>query len=71
MKRLLIYCCRDTKDVDGEAKAASGLGDVYLQMGEFHKAIQYHQMDYDVSELDHGMDGKVKQNHIFIQIQSR
>ena len=55
----LIYCYRDTKDTDGEARAASGLGEVYLQMGEFDKAMQYHQMAYDISETHEDMDGKV------------
>ena len=55
----LIYCYRDTKDTDGEARAASGLGEVYLQMGEFDKAMQYHQMAYDISETHEDIDGKV------------
>lgn len=50
---------RDTNDVEGEARAASGLGEVYLQMGEFDNAMQYHQMDYDISEANEDMDGKV------------
>ena len=55
----LIYCYRDTTDTDGEARAASGLGEVYLQMGEFDKAMHYHQMAYDISENHEDMDGKV------------
>ena len=54
-----IYFYRDTKDTDGESKAASGLGEVYLQMGEFDKATHYHKMDYDISEANHDMEGKV------------
>ena len=45
--------------MDGEARAASGLAEVYLQMGEYDKAMRYHQMDYDISESKQDMDGKV------------
>ena len=59
MKFLLPLFCRDTKDADGEAKAASSLGEVFLQMGEYDKAMDYHQMDYDISESHEIMEGKV------------
>ena len=53
------FLFRETHDVDGEARAASGLAEVYLQMGEYDKAMRYHQMDYDISESKQDMDGKV------------
>ena len=59
MKFLLPLSYRDTNDADGEAKAASSLGEVFLQMGEYDKAMDYHQMDYDISESHEIMEGKV------------
>ena len=61
---LLSY--RDTSDADGEAKAASSLGEVFLQMGEYDKAMDYHQMDYDISESHEIMEGKVCYKSWFI-----
>jgi hypothetical protein len=51
--------CRNTKHSDGESKAASGLGEVYLQMAEYDKAMEYHQLDYDLSEAHQDIEGKV------------
>ena len=59
ISRILLIIFRDTHDADGESKAASSLGEVYLQMGEFDKASEYHQMDYDISESHEVMEGKV------------
>ena len=59
ISRILLVIFRDTHDADGESKAASSLGEVYLQMGEFDKASEYHQMDYDISESHEVMEGKV------------
>ena len=50
---------RDTQDSEGESLAASGLGEVHLQMGEWDQAMAYHQMDYDLSERHEDMTGKV------------
>ena len=55
----LFYFSRDTRDFEGESKAASSLGEVFLQMGEFESALEYHQMDYDISESHECMEGKV------------
>ena len=56
---VLFYFSRDTRDFEGESKAASSLGEVFLQMGEFESALEYHQMDYDISESHESMEGKV------------
>ena len=37
-------------DKPAEAEAASGLGSVYQQMGEYSAALQYHQLDLKISE---------------------
>ena len=60
-KCIFIYFIfsRDTRDFEGESKAASSLGEVFLQMGEFESALEYHQMDYDISESHESMEGKV------------
>ena len=50
---------REMKDPCGEAKASSNLGDVYLQMGEYEKAMEFHQLDYDLSEAEEDNSGKV------------
>ena len=55
----IFYFSRDTRDFEGESKAASSLGEVFLQMGEFESALEYHQMDYDISESNESMEGKV------------
>lgn len=55
----LLLHCRNTKHSDGESKAASGLGEVYLQMAEYDKAMEYHQLDYDLSEAHQDIEGKV------------
>ena len=55
----VIFFSRDTRDFEGESKAASSLGEVFLQMGEFESALEYHQMDYDISESHESMEGKV------------
>ena len=60
-KCIFVYLIfsRDTRDFEGESKAASSLGEVFLQMGEFESALEYHQMDYDISESHESMEGKV------------
>ena len=58
-KKNLDYTFRDTQDFEGESLAASGLGEVHLQMGEWDKAMTFHQMDYDLSEKNDDMLGKV------------
>ncbi len=35
----------------GEGDAACGLGGVYQQMGEYEKALQFHQLDLQVAEM--------------------
>ncbi len=35
------------------------MGDVYLQMGEYEKAMEFHQLDYDLSEAEEDNSGKV------------
>ena len=35
----------------GEGDAACGLGGVYQQMGEYEKALQYHQLDLQLAEM--------------------
>ncbi len=40
-----------TPGVAGEGDAACGLGGVYQQMGEYEKALQYHQLDLQLAEV--------------------
>ena len=56
----IMFFCSETSDREGEAKAASSLGQVYLQMGEFEKAKTYHRMDYDLSEASEDAEGKIR-----------
>ena len=37
--------------ISGEGDAACGLGGVYQQMGEYEKALQYHQLDLQLAEM--------------------
>lgn len=37
-------------DKQAEAEAASGLGSVYQNMGEYSAALQYHQLDLRIAE---------------------
>lgn len=47
---MFVKCLRNLKDRLGEADAACGLGQVYQQMGEYSKALRYHQADLDIAE---------------------
>ncbi len=46
-----LRLAQDMGDQMGEGDAACGLGGVYQQMGEYEKALQFHQLDLQVAEM--------------------
>ena len=46
-----LRLAQDMGDQMGEGDAACGLGGVYQQMGEYEKALQFHQLDLQVAEI--------------------
>ena len=46
-----LSCSQFCLPIPGEGDAACGLGGVYQQMGEYEKALQYHQLDLQLAEM--------------------
>ena len=46
--------CRDSNDKKAEAKAASALGNVHNKIKDHHAALQFHQLDLDISTNEDG-----------------
>ena len=45
---------RDSNDKKEEAKAASALGNVHNKIKDHHAALQFHQLDLDISTNEEG-----------------
>ena len=50
---------RDSDDKKAEAKAASSLGNVHNKMNDNQSALQFHQLDLDISSNEEGSNGAV------------
>ena len=50
------YCIsnRDSNDKKSEAKAASALGNVHNKIKDHHSALQFHQLDLNISSNEDG-----------------
>ena len=47
-----LHHFRDSCDKKSEAKAASALGNVHNKMSDNHAALQFHQLDLDISSTE-------------------
>ena len=52
--------CRETQDRISEAKAAAGLGNVHLGIGDIANAVKYHQLDLRLSQQFEDSSGKIR-----------
>lgn len=48
-----ITLAREQSDKLGEGDACCGLGGVYQQMGEYERAIEFHQKDLKTAQVGH------------------
>ena len=57
---IFFFIFRDLNDRTSEAKAAAGLGNVHLNIGDVSNALKYHELDLGLSQEFDDSNGQIR-----------